>query len=175
MPSALDVVDGEVRELIRRRGLDPFTDPGPVRLLVRDVVADYSERSPTSALPPIGDPESVVRDVLDRVAGFGPLQRWLDDPEVEEVWVNEPSFIKLLLRGLVCVRSPHRVRSSTENEICQAGGARLGAVLGRRPQVGVGVQRRRRRPVPQLLLHSHDVTAGGDQAGGVEVSEPVQM
>ncbi len=45
VPSALDVVDGEVRELIRRRGLDPFTDPGPVRVLVRDVVADYSERS----------------------------------------------------------------------------------------------------------------------------------
>ena len=78
--SALEVVDGEVRELIRRRGLDPFTDPGPVRLLVRDVVADYSERSLTSALPAIADPESVVRDVLDRVAGFGPLQRWPDDP-----------------------------------------------------------------------------------------------
>ncbi|MGY1762282.1 hypothetical protein ACI79G_15195 [Geodermatophilus sp. SYSU D00779] len=86
--SALEVVDGEVRELIRRRGLDPFTDPGPVRLLVRDVVADYSERSLTSALPPIGDADAVVRDVLDRVAGFGPLQRWLDDPEVEDIWVN---------------------------------------------------------------------------------------
>jgi len=49
--SALEVVDGEVRELIRRRGLDPFTDPGPVPLLVRDVVADCSERSLTSALP----------------------------------------------------------------------------------------------------------------------------
>ena len=66
MPTALDVVDGEVRELIRRRGLDPFTDPVPVRVLVRDVVADYSERSLNSALPPIGDLESVVRDVLDR-------------------------------------------------------------------------------------------------------------
>ena len=99
MPSALDVVDGEVRELIRRRGLDPFTDPGPVRVLVRDVVADYSERSLTSALPPIADPESVVRDVLDRVAGFGPLQRWLDDPEVEEVWVNEPGRVFVARRG----------------------------------------------------------------------------
>ena len=99
MPSALDVVDGEVRELIRRRGLDPFTDPGPVRVLVRDVVADYSERSLTSALPPIGDAESVVRDVLDRVAGYGPLQRWLDDPEVEEVWVNEPGRVLVARRG----------------------------------------------------------------------------
>jgi Flp pilus assembly CpaF family ATPase len=59
-----------------------------VRVLVRDVVADYSERQLTSALPPIGDAESVVRDVLDRVAGFGPLQRYLDDSGLEEIWIN---------------------------------------------------------------------------------------
>ena len=99
MPTALDVVDGEVRELIRRRGLDPFTDPGPVRVLVRDVVAEYSERSLNSALPPIGDAESIVRDVLDRVAGFGPLQRYLDDPEIEEIWVNEPGRVFVARRG----------------------------------------------------------------------------
>jgi len=97
--SAVDLVDGEVRELIRRRGLDPFTDPAPVRVLVRDVVADYSERSLSSTLPPIGDPDGVVRDVLDRVAGYGPLQRWLDDPEVEEIWVNEPGRVFIARRG----------------------------------------------------------------------------
>ncbi len=59
VPTALDVVDGEVRELIRRRGLDPFTDPGPVRFLVCDVVAEYSERSLNSALPPIRARNSV--------------------------------------------------------------------------------------------------------------------
>lgn len=106
VPTALDVVDGEVRELIRRRGLDPFTDPAPVRVLVRDVVADYSERSLASALPPIGDAESVVRDVLDRVAGFGPLQRYLDDPEVEEVWVNWPTRVKAQVSALVDLVSP---------------------------------------------------------------------
>ena len=64
-----------------------------MRLLVRDVVGDYSERSLPSALPPIDDVESVVHDVLDRVAGFGPLQRYLDDPEVEEIRVNEPGRV----------------------------------------------------------------------------------
>ncbi len=60
----------------------------PVRVLVRDEVADYSERSLSSTVPPIGDPEAVMRDVLDRVAGFGPLQRWLNDPQVEEIRVK---------------------------------------------------------------------------------------
>jgi pilus assembly protein CpaF len=41
----------------------------------------------------------VVRDVLDRVAGFGPLQRYLDDPEVEEVWVNEPGRVFVARHG----------------------------------------------------------------------------
>jgi hypothetical protein len=66
---------------------------------VRDVVADYSERSVNSALPPIVDAESVVRDVLDRVAGFGPLQQYLDDPEIEEIWVNEPGRVFVASRG----------------------------------------------------------------------------
>ena len=104
--SALEVVDGEVRELIRRRGLDPFTDPGPVRVLVRDVVADYSERSVNSALPPIVDAECVVRDVRDRVAGFGPLQRYLDDPGIEEIWVNKLTLMNLQVSGSIVVLSP---------------------------------------------------------------------
>ena len=48
-------------------------DPGPVRALVRNVAADFSERSLTSALPPIGDAESIVRDVLDRVRSAAAL------------------------------------------------------------------------------------------------------
>ncbi|MDP3712076.1 MAG: hypothetical protein Q8R60_06280 [Mycobacteriales bacterium] len=30
-----------------------------------------------------------VRQVLDNVAGFGPLQVHLDDPGVEEIWIND--------------------------------------------------------------------------------------
>ena len=99
MPTAEGVVEGEVRAhpVSRPR---PLNRPrGPVRLLVSDVLADYSERSLTSALLPIGDAESVVRDVLDRVAGFGPLQRYLDDPEIEEIWVNEPGRLFIVRRG----------------------------------------------------------------------------
>ena len=96
---AVDAVEAEVRELVRRRGLDPVVDRAVVRRLVDDVVADYDERSLTSALPPLPDPLSAARSVYDAVAGFGPLQRHLDDPEVEEVWINEPGRVFIARRG----------------------------------------------------------------------------
>ncbi|HEU0214653.1 MAG TPA: hypothetical protein VFR13_11250, partial [Jiangellaceae bacterium] len=34
---------------------------------------------------PLGDPLTVARTVHDTVAGFGPLQRFLDDPTVDRV------------------------------------------------------------------------------------------
>jgi Flp pilus assembly CpaF family ATPase len=57
------------------------------------------QRSVNSALPPIADAESVVGDALDRVAGFGPLQRYLHHPEIEEIWVNEPGRVFIARRG----------------------------------------------------------------------------
>ena len=99
MPTAAETIEDEVRELVRRRGLDPLEAPHDARALVEEVIADYSERVLSSALPPVGDPRRVARTVLDAVAGFGPLQRWLDDPEVEEVWINEPGRVFVARRG----------------------------------------------------------------------------
>jgi pilus assembly protein CpaF len=33
------------------------------------------------------------------VAGFGPLQPFLDDPEIEEIWINEPGRVFVARRG----------------------------------------------------------------------------
>ena len=99
---AVDTVEAEVRELVRRRGLDPVADRGAVRRLVEEVVADYDERTLTSALPPLADTETAARSVYDAVAGFGPLQRHLDDPTVEELWINER-----LTAGSCVPRTPH--------------------------------------------------------------------
>ena len=87
--SGVDAVELEVRELVRRRGIDPFHDRAAVRRLVDEVVADYDERALTSTLPPLTDIRQTARVVYDAVAGFGPLQRHLDDPTVEEIWINE--------------------------------------------------------------------------------------
>lgn len=96
---AVGVVEGEVRELVRRRGLDPVAQPSTVRTLVDEVVADYGERSLVSGLPRLGDSAGVSRAVFDAVAGFGPLQRYLDDPSVEEIWINEPGRVFIARHG----------------------------------------------------------------------------
>ena len=86
---ATGVIEREVRELVRRRGLDPSTDTSAIRQIVDDVIADYDERTLTSTMPAVADPTRAARDVYDSVAGFGPLQRWLDDPTVEEIWIKD--------------------------------------------------------------------------------------
>ncbi|MCW2571412.1 MAG: putative type II/type pathway secretion protein, partial [Frankiales bacterium] len=97
--SAVDTVEAEVRELVRRRGLDPIEDRAAVRRLVDEVVADYDERALTSTLVPLPDSRTAARTVYDAVAGFGPLQRHLDDPTVEEIWINEPGRVFIARRG----------------------------------------------------------------------------
>ena len=97
--SAVDTVEAEVRELVRRRGLDPVQDRLAMRRLIDEVVLDYDERALSSTMPVLPDPRLAARAVYDAVAGFGPLQRHLDDPEVEEIWINEPGRVFVARRG----------------------------------------------------------------------------
>jgi len=90
---ALAIVRGEVEELIRRSGLDPARDPAAVRQLVRDAVKDYDARSVHGGMPYIDDIDRASRAVWDGVAGYGPLQKYFDDPEIEEIWINQPSRV----------------------------------------------------------------------------------
>ncbi len=97
--NAVAAVEDEVRELVRRRGLDPAAEAATLRRLIDDVIADYDDRTLTSTLTPLTDPAAAARSVYDAVAGFGPLQRHLDDPTVEEIWINEPGRVFVARRG----------------------------------------------------------------------------
>ena len=99
MATGLAIVEGEVRELVRRRGIDPVAEPTVVRRLIDEVISEYLDRTVTSSLPPLGDPTHVTRTVLDAVSGFGPLQPVLDDPSIEEIWINEPGRVFVARRG----------------------------------------------------------------------------
>ena len=97
--SAQQILEAEVRELVRTRGIDPIADADAVAGLIDEAVADYLDRAVTSALPPLTDAVGATRGVLDAVAGFGPLQPFLDDPTVEEIWINEPGRVFVARNG----------------------------------------------------------------------------
>lgn len=96
---AITWLEEEVREILRRRGLDPFDQPEDVRKIIVAAAVDYEDRTLRSNLPPIVDYDQTVQVIFDAVAGFGPLQPLLDDPEVEEIWINSPREIFAARRG----------------------------------------------------------------------------
>lgn len=97
---AVATIELEVRELIRRRAIDPMHDVRLTRQMVQEAVADYDERAMSGALPPVSDVEEAVKAITDAVAGFGKLQKYFDDPAVEEIWLNSPKHVFVAKDGV---------------------------------------------------------------------------
>lgn len=101
-PASDEVVarlDEELRAAVRRDGLDPQREVPAVRRLATALVREHDERSLTGVVAPVADPGALVSELVARVAGFGPLQPFLDDPTIEEVWINSPDRVFVARQG----------------------------------------------------------------------------
>ncbi|HYH33784.1 MAG TPA: ATPase, T2SS/T4P/T4SS family, partial [Nocardioides sp.] len=92
-------LDEVLREAVRRDGIDPQREVLAVRRLAESLVREHDERSLTGVVAPLADADGVVAELVARVAGFGPLQPLLDDPTVEEVWINSPDRVFVARNG----------------------------------------------------------------------------
>jgi pilus assembly protein CpaF len=95
----VDTLDLQLREAVRRDGIDPQREAGRVRRIAEQVVAEHDRRSLTGAVVPVVDHDAVVEELVSRVSGFGALQRYLDDPGIEEIWINDPSRVFVARAG----------------------------------------------------------------------------
>jgi pilus assembly protein CpaF len=95
----VDELDEHVRALVRREGVDPQRDAVVVRRIAESVVREHDERSLTGQVAPVADAGAVVGELVARVSGFGPLQPFLEDPAVEEIWINDPSRVFIARHG----------------------------------------------------------------------------
>jgi len=95
-PDAATRVEADVRELLARREI-PLDQDVVLRALVDEVVDDYRERYLEGGLPPLADEQ--VEQLRQRILGFGPLTALLEDPTIEELWINEPGRVFVARNG----------------------------------------------------------------------------
>jgi pilus assembly protein CpaF len=97
---AVEIIRAEVRDLIRMRGIDPRSDARPTADLIDEVLRSYDERTLSGSLPLLADADAARRSVLDDLTGYGAIQQFLDDPTVEEIWVNGPHAVFVSRHGV---------------------------------------------------------------------------
>lgn len=94
--SPLVEIERGVQEAAKAISLDMATAEGRVALrgLIGDEVARWAADHARGLRPfALADPEAVAARAWANLAGYGPLQSLLDDPDVWEIMVNAPDLI----------------------------------------------------------------------------------
>ncbi|WP_309129077.1 ATPase, T2SS/T4P/T4SS family [Microbacterium sp.] len=87
------VVAERVRRRLRLEHTDPSSHPEEARRIAQTEVRRHNDLALQRGMALIDDEAALVRDVLASVSGFGVLQPLLDDPEIEEIWINRPDRV----------------------------------------------------------------------------------
>jgi pilus assembly protein CpaF len=93
------VID-QVAARVRAEGIDPVLEPAAVDALVDEVLVGISAHGPVGAGSGHEGHLPDVAEIRDAVAGLGPIQRLLNDPAVEEIWINEPGRVFVARHGV---------------------------------------------------------------------------
>ncbi|TFD42597.1 CpaF family protein [Cryobacterium sp. TMT1-2-1] len=128
MSEAVRIITEQVRMRVRREGVDLASDGSLAEQYVRDELQRYSERALGGSLPLIADERQAAREVVASLTGFGALQPFLDDPGIEEIWINGPSQVFIARDGVSeltgMVLTEREVRDLVERML-QASGRRV--------------------------------------------------
>jgi len=100
MTEAVRIITEQVRLRVRREGVDLAANNTLVQQYVRDELRRYSERALGGLAPMIADEHQATREVVAALTGFGVLQPFLDDPEIEEIWINGPARVFVARDGV---------------------------------------------------------------------------
>jgi len=100
MSNALATIADQVRQRVRRDGVDLSRDSELASRYVRDEVRRYSERALGGSVPLLADEAQAAREVVAALTGYGPLQPFFDDDTVEELWINGPEQIFVARNGV---------------------------------------------------------------------------
>lgn len=100
MNETVELITDRVRERVRREGVDLLADSDLADRYVREELRSYSERALGGSVPLLDDETAAARQIIAAVTGLGPLQPLLDDPTVEELWINAPDAVFVARNGV---------------------------------------------------------------------------
>ncbi len=83
---------------MRREGVDLSRELA--ERYVADEVRRYSERALGGSVPLLADEADATAQLIATLTGFGPLQPLLDDPDIEELWINAPDAVYVARAGV---------------------------------------------------------------------------
>ncbi|OKL48096.1 CpaF family protein [Boudabousia marimammalium] len=89
----LNTIEGVVRQRVRELRIDPRAQASELRNLVDEIVSQYEQEIFLSTGVPLADKRKLCAEITANIGGLGPLQQFLDDPEIEEIWANTPQKI----------------------------------------------------------------------------------
>lgn len=78
----------EALALIDDRGIDPTRDPEQTRELLRQTIDEYQRRAHLGEVRRLADPAATLERLARSVMGRGPLIELLEDPRIEEIFVE---------------------------------------------------------------------------------------
>jgi pilus assembly protein CpaF len=116
--SAPAVVAARVRDRLRAERIDPSLDPEAAQRFALAEVRRHNDVALARGLPLVEDEAACVRGALAQVTGFGALQPYLDDPGVEEIWINAPDRV-FAARAGVSERLPIRLTDEQVRDLVE--------------------------------------------------------
>ena len=125
MTDPVRAIAERVRTRVLREGLDLAGDDAVAARYAREEVRRYSERALAGSHAQLDDEHGTAREVVASITGYGPLQPYFDDPEVEEIWINAPTRVFIARDGVAelttLVLSDREVRELVERMLQHSG------------------------------------------------------
>lgn len=106
MSDSVAVIVEAVRARVRASGANRAVSEGTaasasvIELMAHEELRRAFETGGTTGLNSREDEERALATVMSELTGLGALQPFLDDPEIEEIWINSPSRIFVARNGV---------------------------------------------------------------------------
>lgn len=99
MESILDLLVKNTQSAAIEKGIRLLDFPKEAESIAREELQKIRDAQFAQTGKLIHNQDQILKQALARIVGFGPIQQFLDDESVEEIWCNEPNKLFIAKNG----------------------------------------------------------------------------